>query len=203
MDLIYDAAAKFLVLEQFEYHFVVSRKRKLHTINLNFTDTDFFHIAGLQYLTDVAIPRNRTKTMDEILIKHSITDPVISRSVHYVSKDSKTDVKSRIEELRFLEEYLDTDNFIRIFNVRNQKGLSSVIRADYLIESWFKNSSDTVYIFIRRREENPEYYCIVSFFKKNEVAYGGDNVYWMEKVKQSADTQQVLYINPNYKKTLC
>ncbi|HBI61650.1 MAG TPA: hypothetical protein DDY31_10645 [Lachnospiraceae bacterium] len=202
MDLIYDAAAKFLVLEQFEYHFVVSRKRKLHTINLNFTDTDFFHIAGLHYLTDVAIPRNRTKTMDEILIKHSITDPVISRSVHYVSKDSKTDVKSRIEELRFLEEYLDTDNFIRIFN-RNQKGLSSVIRADYLIESWFKNSSDTVYIFIRRREENPEYYCIVSFFKKNEVAYGGDNVYWMEKVKQSADTQQVLYINPNYKKTLC
>lgn len=74
--------------------------------------------------------------------------------MHYVSKDSKTDVKSRIEELRFLEEYLDTDNFIRIFNVRNQKGMSSVIRADYLIESWFKGSSDTVYIFIRQREEN-------------------------------------------------
>ena len=105
MDLIYDAAAKFLVLEQFEYHFVVSQKRRLQTINLNFIDTDFFHIAGLYYLTDIAIPRDRTKTMDEILIKHTITDPVIGRSEHYVSKDSKTDVKSRIEELRFLEEY--------------------------------------------------------------------------------------------------
>ncbi len=29
MDIIYDAAAKFVVLEQFEYHFVVSKKRKL------------------------------------------------------------------------------------------------------------------------------------------------------------------------------
>ena len=102
-----------------------------------------------------------------------------------------------------MEEYLDTDNFIKIFNVRNQKGMSSVIKADYLIESWFKNSSDTVYIFIRQREENPEYYCIVSFFKKNEVAYGGDNVYWMEKVKESADSRQVLYINPSYKNHSC
>lgn len=155
MDLIYDAAAKFLVLEQFEYHFVVSQKRKLQTINLNFIDTDFFHIAGLHYLTDIVIPKDRTKTMDEILIKHTISDRIVSKSVYYVSEDSKKDVKSRIEELRFLEEYLDTDNFIKIFNVRNQKGMSSVIKADYLIESWFKNSSDTVYIFIRRREENP------------------------------------------------
>lgn len=203
MDLIYDAAAKFRVLEQFEYHFVVSQKRKLQTINLNFIDTDFFHIAGLHYLTDIGIPLNRTKTMDVILIKHTISDRTLSRSVHYVSKDSKKDVKSRIEELRFLEEYLDTDNFIRIFNVRNQKGISSVIEADYLIESWFKNSIDTVYIFIRQRKENPEYYCIVSFFKKNEVTYGGDNVYWMKKVKKSVDIEQVLYVNPNYAKSSC
>ena len=199
MNLIYDAAAKFLMLEQFEYHFVVSQKRKLQTINLNFIDTDFFHIAGLHYLTDIVIPKDRTKTMNEILIKHTISDQTISRSVYYVSEDSKKDVKSRIEELRFLEDYLDTNNFIRIFNVRNQKRMSSVIEADYLIESWFKNSSDTVYIFIRQRKENPEYYCIVSFFKKNEVAYGGDNVFWMKKVKKSVDIEQVLYINPNYK----
>lgn len=182
---------------------MVSQKRKLQTINLNFIDTDFFHIAGLHYLTDIVIPKDRTKTMDEILIKHTISDRTVSKSVYYVSEDSKKDVKSKIEELRFLEDYLDTDNFIKIFNVRNQKGMSSVIKPDYLIESWFKNSSDTVYIFIRQREENPEYYCIVSFFKKNEVAYGGDNVYWMEKVKESADSRQVLYINPSYKKHSC
>lgn len=193
MDLIYEAAAKFLALEQFEYHFVVSRKRNLLTINLNFMDTDFFHIAGLHYLTDIVIPQDRRKTMDEILIKHTISEQVISGSAHYVSRDSKKDVKSRIKELRFLEEYLDTNNFIRIFNVRNQKGMSSVIEADYLIESCLNYRNDVVYIFIRRRQEVPEYYCIVSFFKKNEVTYGGDNVYWIKKIKESAGSRQVLY----------
>lgn len=199
MDIIYDAAAKFVVLEQFEYHFVISKKRKLHTINLDFIDTDFFHIAGLQYLTDIVIPQDRTETLDMVIMKHAISDRVISRSIHYVNKG----IKSRIEELRFLEEYLDTDNFIRIFSINNQKRVSSVIEADYVIESWFKNNSDTVYIFIRQREENPGYYCIVSFFKKNKVSYGGDNVYWMEKIKKSACVEQVLYVNPNYKKPLC
>ena len=196
MDIIYNAAAKFIMLEQCEYHFVVSKKRKLHTINLNFIDTDFFHIAGLHYLTDIVIPQDRTKTLDNIVVKHAISDQTISRSVHYVNKG----IKSRIEELRFLEEYLDTDNFIRIFSVGNRKRISSVIEADYVIESRLRNHSDTVYIFIRQREENPEYYCIVSFFKKNEVAYGGDNVYWMEKIKKITGVEQILYINPNYKR---
>ena len=124
-----------------------------------------------------------------------ISDQIISKSVHYVSKG----VKSRLEELRFLEEYLDTDNFMRIYNLDNQKGMSSVTEADYVIESWFKNRCDIVYIFIRQREENPEYYCVVSFFKKNKINYGGDNVYWMEKIKKSAGVEQILYINPNYK----
>lgn len=200
MNLIYDAAAKFLVLTQSEYRFVVSQNRKLKTINLNFVDTDFFHVAGLHYLTDIVIPKDRTRTLDEILIRHSISDQIISRSVHYASNDSKKDIRGRIEELRFLEEYLDTDNFMKIFNVRNQKGMYSTIEADYLIESWFKNSSDTVYIFIRQRKENPEYYCVVSFFKKDDISYGGDKVYWMEKVKKHAGMEEILYIHPGFKK---
>lgn len=194
MDILYDAAAKFIALEQFEYHFVVSQKKKLHTINLNFIDTDFFHIAGLHYLNDIVISQDRTQTMNEILIKHTISEQTISKSIHYVNKG----IKNRLEELRFLEEYLDTNNFIKIFNVRNQKGMSSIIKADYLIESRFKNSSDTVYIFIRQREETPEYYCLVSFFKKDTVAYGGDKVYWMKKLKHSDDIEKILYINPKY-----
>lgn len=200
MDIIYDAAAKFCVLEQFEYRFTVSQKRKLQTINLNFIDTDFFHIAGLHYLTDIVIPQDRTETLNEIIIKHSISENMLGKSMHYISKDTKRDVKNRISELRFLEEYLDTDNSIKIFNIRSQKGVASVIEADYLIESRFRNTKDTVYIFIRKREENPNYYAIVSFFKKNEVAYGGGNVYWMEKIKKSVNLEQVLYRNPNYRK---
>lgn len=200
MDILYDAATKFLILEQFEYQFVISRRRKLQTIKLNFKNTDFFHIAGLQYLTDIIIPQDRAETIKEIVINHSVSEQIISKSENFISKDSKKDVKSRIEELRFLEEYLNTENFIKIFNINNQKGMSSVIRADYLIESWFKNISDIVYIFIRHREEDPEHYCIVSFFKKGEVAYSGDKVYFMEKVRRFGNSEQVIYANPNYRK---
>ena len=63
MDLIYECAAKFILLEQYEYKFIVSKKRKTWEINLNFCDSDFFHLAGLHYLTDISIPRNRKKTL--------------------------------------------------------------------------------------------------------------------------------------------
>ena len=52
MDLIYECAAKFIHLEQYEYTFIVSKNRKTWKIALNFRDSDFFHLAGLHYLTD-------------------------------------------------------------------------------------------------------------------------------------------------------
>lgn len=200
MDVIYDAAAKFAVLEQTEYRFVVSQRRKLQTLQLNFTDTDFFHMAGLQYLDDIVIARDRRKTLNEIIVKHSITDSVLEKSSFYSTRDTKKDVKSRIEELRFLEEYLDTDNYIRIFNLRNQNQISSVIKADYIIESRFRNCKEVVYIFLRRREEDEEHFCVVSFFKKGEVFYGGDKMYWMEKVKITNGVENVLYRHNSYTK---
>lgn len=134
MDILYEAAVKYILLENYEYHFVISQNRKLQTIQLNFIDTDFFHLAGLQYLSDIVIPQDRTQTLKQIVINHNLSTKSISKSLHYINKDSKKDVKSRIEELRFLEEYLDTDNFIKIFNLCNQKYISSSIKADYLIE---------------------------------------------------------------------
>lgn len=200
MSIIYDAAAKYVILEEFEYRFVISQKRKIQTIHLNFLDTDFFHIAGLQYLTDVVIPQDRKQTLKEIIFKHTITDKIISKSIHYITPNKEKDISARMKELRFLEEYLDTDNFIKIYNTRNTRGLSSVIQADYLIESCLKNTNNTVYIFIRRRDEDSEHFGIVSFFKKNDIVYGGDKVFWMEKTKISSNCEKTLYIHPNYKK---
>ena len=200
MDTIYDAAAKFTVMKDFEYHFVISQKRKLQTICLNFMDTDFFHIAGLQYLTDVTLPQDRKETLNQIIFTHTISDSILQKSIYYNTKNKEQNVAARIEELRFLEEYLDTNNSIKLYNIRNTKGMSSVIKADYLIESWFKNIRSSVYIFIRRRNEDFEHFGIVSFFKKNKIAYGGDKVYWMEKTKISGNFQKTLYIHPNYSK---
>ena len=66
MDLIYECAAKFVILKQYQYKFVVSKNRKTQEIILDFYDSDFFHLAGLHYLTDINIPRNKKETLKNI-----------------------------------------------------------------------------------------------------------------------------------------
>lgn len=109
----------------------------------------------MNYLTDISIPQNRKDTLKNIIEKKKITDELLHKSRFYINSKPDKDIKSRIEELRFLEEYLDTNNIIRIYNTQNDKYIHSFIKADYLIESQLKGSMDIVYIFLKKREENP------------------------------------------------
>lgn len=200
MDLIYECAAKFVLLGQYEYKFVVSKKRKTKEIFLNFRDNDFFHLAGLHHLTDISIPRNRKDTLKNIIEKRKITDSLLCRSRFFVDSESDKDIKSRIEELRFLEEYLDTDNLIRIYSTENMKYFHSNIDAEYIIESRLPRTREVVYIFLKQREESPSMYCAVSFFKKGTVTYGGKALYWMLKEKRDENGCTTLYRHPEYNK---
>lgn len=198
MDVIYECAAKFIALENYEYRFVVSKNRKSWELKLNFYDSDFFHLTGLQYLTDINIPQNRKDTLKNIIETKKINDSLLRKSLFFKNPKPDKDIKSRIEELRFLEEYLDTTNIIRIYNIKNMTHLFSSINADYIIESQFKGSHDIVYIFLKERKENPHYLCAVSFFKKGSVTYGGDSLYWMLKEKRSSSTSITLFQHPKY-----
>lgn len=198
MDLIYECATKFSSLKRYEYRFVVSKKRKTQEIILDFHDTDFFHLAGLHHLTDISIPRNRKDILKNIIEKRKITDSLLYKSRFFVNSESNKDIKSRVEELRFLEEYLDTDNFIRIYSTDNMKYLQSYINAEYIIESQIHGEEKGVYIFLKQREENPESYCVTSFFKKGTVIYGGESLYWMLKEKKDSNGCITLYRHPDY-----
>ena len=72
MDVIYESAAKFVVLEEYKYRFVVSSKRKSRELILDFCDSDFWHLAGLHYLTDISIPKNRRDTLKNIIRKRKL-----------------------------------------------------------------------------------------------------------------------------------
>ena len=196
MDIIYESAAKFVLLERYKYRFVVSKKRKTKEIFFDFRDSDFFHLAGLHYLTDISIPRNRKETLKNIIERKKITDMLLYRSRFFANFESDKDIKSRIEELRFLEEYLDTGNLIRIYSIGNMKYIQSYIDAEYVIESQLQG--ECVYIFLKQREESPSTYCVASFFKKGAISYGGEALYWMLKEKRIADMCITLYIHPNY-----
>lgn len=198
MDKIMECALNFQQLCDVSYKFIVSFQRKTREIHLNFQETDFFHLAGLQYLSDLAIPRNRKTTLYSILEEKCISDDCLQKSKHYNSRNSEVDVKSRIEELCYLEKYLDTDNLIRIFCVKDDIYLKSKIDAEYIIESKLKNSHKTVYIFLARRKEDTDSYCVKSFFLKNNIVYGGNALYWMYKEKIKDGVSNILYKHKNF-----
>lgn len=198
MDMILECAENYSLLLTCSYRFIVSKNRKTQEIKLNFAESDFFHLAGFQYLTDISIPRNRKNTL-KYIFDGKITDIFLQKSRFFQSSQSNKNIRSRIEELRFLEKYLDTDNIIRIYSTRNIRHLYSMIDAEYMIES--RLQGNTVYIFLKKRKEDEEHFCIVSFFKKENVTYGGDLLYWMLKEKITASETILLYRNKNFQNT--
>ena len=201
MEQIQESAKQFKrMADTISYRFVTARNRQTQKYTLTFRPSDFYHAAGLQHLTDLEIPRN----IDAItwVQNNHIADEYLKKSKKYNSReDEEKDIESRIRELQYLEQYLDCNNFIRIFkpNPHNQKGKKiSKIGCEYIIESQYKKPGPVVYICIRKRDED-DTYVIVSFFKENKQKYGGENLYWMQKVKIEHGIEHVLMQHKNYK----
>ena len=167
--IIYECALNYEKLLDIEYEFHVSEKRKIKKMILRFSEREFFHLAGFQHLTDLSLPRNRNITVKAVL-SGKITDQILSKSKYYVNdiKDEKN-IRDRICELQYLEEYIDTNNIIKIFSLKETPFLYSDIDADYIIESSILTRNKTVYIFLKEKKEEPGVYCVVSFFVKQTI----------------------------------
>ena len=195
MDKIYECTSGFRKLMKVKYRMVVSRDRKSRELILDFAETDFRHASGLHYIDDIEIENNPQELISAILDK-KITDTVLNKSQKYKSETlyEGGSIEERISEMRYLERYLDADNFIRIYQMQD---FGSKINADFFIESTLKERGTTAYIFLRKRQESDNY-VIVSFFKKYQM-YKGTNLYWMLKEKISDIGTIELYRNKNYK----
>jgi DNA polymerase III epsilon subunit-like protein len=201
MEKIQESAKNFLrLVNSTKYVFHVAR-RNVNIITLDFSLKDFHHILGLQYLTDINIPRNKNKTIEWILDdEQPITDAYLAESKFYKGKDyDEKDIEKRISELSRLEQYLDEENFIRIFTPDNISQNNSLMACDYIIESQLKGSPTTVYIFLKHRNGEDSPCCVVSFCVKKNVSYGGKNLYWMLKEKIVDGNKITLYRHPKYR----
>ncbi len=200
MDKIQESAVHFLNLVNTTSYVFHLANRNVRVVSLNFMLRDFHHMAGLQYLTDIKIPRDRKNTISWILNEdHPITDEYLAQSEFYKGKpNDEKDIESRIERLRFLEQYLDENNIIRIFSPKDGPQNNSVIKCDYIIESRLADTFSTVYIFLKHRNGIGSPCTIVSFGVKKNVAYGGRNLYWMLKDKIVDGVRQTIYQHPKY-----
>ena len=186
MDSIAVALREFSNMTDYKYLFQIAYKKQIYELTLSFDLKDFSHMAGLHYLKDIDIPKNIVKLRPKIE-DGSINDEYLRKSKMYnASSDNVKDVESRIFNIRYIEQFLDSRNLV--FNYLTSLNRTSLIDADYLIKSTYNNV--TAYIFIRKRKENSEY-CICSFFVNPSMLYTGEKAYWWYKAKHHMPTNNL------------
>lgn len=111
-DILYDAAIEYQRLKNTVYKIVVGRKGKAYTIQLHFPPESFFHLAGLQHLSDITFPStNKERIYKEILNRNfGIND--IQKSTFF----DKCYVEERLKDFYYLERMLDSNTVTYLIN---------------------------------------------------------------------------------------
>ena len=82
---IHTAQNAFAKLLDIEYEFILGRKNKNITLNVEFQKAHFFHIAGLQHLTDLPRLKLSTEAIYNLLENGGISASYIESSRNYDS----------------------------------------------------------------------------------------------------------------------
>lgn len=111
MDLLYEAASAWQELTAFTYRITYGKRGVLHTITLKFEASEFYHLAGFQYMNDIVLPVrfSHTKAIDAALTGR-ITQAHISKSENYEA------IKERLTAITKLKQALDTSFQVYKFN---------------------------------------------------------------------------------------
>jgi len=160
-DKLQRCALAFQKLIDTQYEIIIGRKGQMSKIILNFSETEFVHLAGLHKLVDNEFFRtaSRKKVFDYAVDgKISYDSLTISENFDFV--------KERIEYFEFLESMLDSNDII--FKYNSKKNVFSLIQADYLLQS--AHDSRDIYIFLDRLENSDSHFCR-SFFPKGDKDY--------------------------------
>lgn len=191
MSNISNALNTFRGLFDYNYHFAVSCQKKLIDITLTFIESDFFHLAGFQYLKDIDIPKSAVQLFKKI-DSDKINDEGLSKSKNYLQvNDSYANVKDRIDGLQYLREYIDSKN--TVFKYIKDMNKYSSIDADILIKSTVNHREAFIFLKKRTRQES---YCICSFFVNPSTEYIGVRSYWLYKSCINIKTkQEVIMVN--------
>lgn len=160
-DKLQRCALAFQKLIDTQYEIIIGRKGQLSKIILNFSETEFVHLAGLHKLVDNDFFRTASRK--------KVFDYALNGNISYntLTKSENFDfVKERIEYFEFLENILDSNDII--FKYNSKKNVFSLIQADYLLQSEY-NSRD-IYIFLDRLKNSDLHFCR-SFFPKGDKEY--------------------------------
>lgn len=160
-DKLQRCALAFQKLIDTQYEIIIGRKGQMSKIILNFSETEFVHLAGLHKLVDNEFFRTASRK--------KVFDYALDGKIDYdtLTKSENFDfVKERIEYFEFLESMLDSNEII--FKYNSKKQVFSLIQADYLLQS--AHNSRDIYIFLDRLKNSDSHFCR-SFFPKGDKDY--------------------------------
>ena len=204
MDDLLDCYNAYEKLLNIQYRFVVARKNIEYRITIRFKWENFFHLTGMQHLTDLAlIPKSKSRPVVLTKIRaKEITIQDLMKSKFRVTNN--TDILCRIECLTYLDQFLASEN--TVFDYMNRTDSGSNIKADWMI----KGNLDTqlCYLFIEGYEsktkpnrKKDDYYC-KSFFPDQGIAYGSyakhTAILLKEKVNTETSKTETLYRRSTY-----
>lgn len=84
-DIFYDAASIWNELTEYNYIFTYGYKNTLYTISLTFSQEDFPHLAGFQYLKDITLPRYNPEKIVSLILDGTITLAQIEKASQYTT----------------------------------------------------------------------------------------------------------------------
>lgn len=167
-DILYDAALQYNKLKDITYEIILGRKEKAYRLMLHFPAESFFHLAGLQHLTDITFPSQNKERIFKDILAGKITEETIRKSVFY----EKNFVNERLLYLGILQEMLESNSVVFLINPKDYARYTK-IKADYLFTYKYLEMNELYFFsFIETRNPRFENECKgCSFFKKHDVDF--------------------------------
>lgn len=168
-----------------EYKIILAKKKKLYEFEIAFLEDNFYHLVGLQYLTDLSfLKTSRTKVFHKIL-NEEITQEDIEKSVFYKN------IEDRLDGFFSIEKILDSND--TVFRFCQEKAWFSKIPAKYLLQTNWEDNTN--YIFLDELDSNTMF-CR-SFFFNNENNYSQNQtrmfLLYKEKYIKTTNDKIVLF----------
>lgn len=164
MDILGKAATEFNRLLGIKYEIILGKKGKTTVFSISFEKHEFYHIAGLQYLTDI----RELKTDRAILFERIIKDDAFRQKILKSCFIEK--ITERINQLINLEAFIDSND--TVFKYTEKANPYSNIRADFLLMN--KNIKFNLFLFLSYKKDSV---CFCrSFFSDDRVDYSKNQI---------------------------
>jgi len=173
MNTIFDAAEKFSRLLDVEYEIILAKKGKKVKLLISFEKIYFYHLAGLQYLTDIHELDNQREIVFDWILSGAISSERIESSQFYPK------IKERVHYLSILESIFDDNGTIFKYDEK-ENILTSQIKGDYLMSNAV--DSRNIFTFLSKADEE-KYYCR-SFFPQTFKDYSYRQKKWTVILKK-------------------